>query len=417
MADVLTEGSPDELIKSIEREQNALTTFLAERAELTDDDRTTLAAHNQTLKSLRDLASSSEALNAFRDLAKQTTEAKNAEVDALNAKAVKSLTEQIWDDEHQRAYLKSKIAPGRSSEAIKVDGLFSSLGVHGRKNLVSTSVAGQGAELLRAAPREILDLLWRPTTLLDLVDKATSDYDSLEWVETIFTNNAAEVEEATALVGTSGIKPDSDNEMVVRVANAVTIAHLKHATERALRNRGELARLIETELTKGLDERIDLQIAAGNGVGPNMLGVLATSGTQAQPFVTDMITTLVKARTKVSLADATGSVTVVMNPLDYENLLLTVAPGGGYLFAGALFGTGSVSILGMNFVQSRIMPVGVAIVADWSSALLQTIDNDRIAWTDSHQDYFARNIRSCRAEIDVLFRIQRPAQFVVTDLV
>lgn len=414
MVDVL-EGSPDELIKSIEREQKSLTAFLAERAELTDEDRVTLKARNDTLKDLRDLASSNEALGKFRDLAKQTTEAQEA-ADAAEAARVdaafKSIAKTVMDDEQSSAYLKSAFAMGRESAPVKVSGILPQ-----RKNLVSTAVAGQGEELLRTLQLPMLDLLWRPRTLLDLVSRGTSDADLLEWVETIFTNNAAEVEEATALVGSSGTKPDSDNEMVVRDAKSVTIAHLKHATEKALRNRGFLQGFIEDELSQGLDERIDEQIARGDGVGPNMLGILATSGTQAQAFTTDLITTLVKSATKVRLARSRNTPTVVLSPTNYEELLLTTGPGGGYLFPNALFGQGGVNLLGMRFVDSEVIPVGTAVVGDWSSAHLLNIDSERIVWTDSHQDFFARNIRSCRAEVDVLFYVQRPSQFVLTDLV
>lgn len=418
--DMLTDDTVtgDQLVKAIEREQTALTTFLAGRAELDDDDRVTLGQFQKSLSGLRDLASSSEALNAFRDLGKATSDAQ-AEADELKAtavdKAFKSIAATVLDDEGSAAYLSSPFALGKSSSAVAVKGIMPAL--KAASGLVNTATATQGAELLRVAPREWLEQLWRPRTVLDLVTRGDSDFDSVEWVETIFTNNAAEVGEATALVGASGLKPDSLNENVVKQATAVTIAHLKHSTERALRNRGEVANLIENELSVGLEERIDLQLTAGNGTAPNMRGALATSGTQAQAFATDMITTLVKARTKVRLARSSSTPTVLLNPVDYEAWTLTKDGSGDYMFAGTLFGSEGVpGLLGMRFVESETIPAGVAIVADWASATLQTIDAERIVWTDSHMDYFARNIRSCRAEIDVLFSIRRPGQFVVADL-
>ena len=387
----------DQKLKGLE----AFHTKYSNGADVPAEEKAAAMADIESVKVLRELVDGKTALQAFKS-AHAAAEEKAAE-DSARAKTAGEIFEA-----------KAAEAPSGQPFTVDLKGVWNPIG---EKNLVTTTgLTPQGLNLTRRGVLAPLEMM-RPLTILDLVTRGTSDADSIEWVETTFTNNAREVEEASALAGTSGTKPDSDNTYTAKVATAVTIAHLKHVTEKTLRNRGYIQGLIEGELAWGLEARTNSQIIVGDGVNPNMRGVLNTSGIQAQAFSTDVFETVLKAVTKVRVGGRGQANAVVIDPAAYEAMLLTRDANGQFYFGGPGSLNPNITLWGVPVVQAEDCPKNTAIVADWRTANLLTIDSARIAWTDSHGDNFARNIKSCRAEVDVLFFIERPGQFIQAALV
>lgn len=395
----------DDLLKRIDNEQDALTKFLGEHAVLTDADRVTLKGHSDTLKALRDVATEKMALSALR------TKLDPSEPVTGNP-AAKTLGAQVTDAE---TYTRAVGAVGAldpiRNGSVKVAGLLPA----SKAAIVNTATATQGAELLTVDKR-LLEAITFPRSILDLVGRGSSDSDSIEWTIPAFTNNAAEVGEATSDTGGTGAKPISTNSWSVRSAGSVTIAHLKKITDKALRNRAQLRTMIEGELRNGLLDRIDTQLANGPGTGVTMRGMLAVSGTQAQAYVTSLLITAIKARTKLRRVGFTGTPTILLSPEDEEALLITAINLGAAQSLGVfLDGIGRMSLVGMPIVSSPNIAEGTAIIGNFATATLYDVGGgERIAWTDSDQADFGRNIYTCRAEVDVIFAVERPEQLVVT---
>lgn len=256
----------------------------------------------------------------------------------------------------------------------------------------------------------------RPLTIRDLVTRGTTESDSIEYaIEGAFTNNAAPVAEATAASGASGAKPESDMAWTKTSTNVKTIAHWIPATRRALADAGQLQMYIEGFLRYGLDEELEDQILSGSGTGENFTGIRNTSGIQTQAWDTDMLTTLRRARTKVRVTGRSTPTAYVLHPNDWEDIDLLKDNEGRYYYGGPSV-IGQPRLWGLPVVESEGEVEGFGHVADWRRAVLLDREQAEIFVSDSHSDFFTRNLVAILAELRAAFFILRPSAFVEADL-
>lgn len=256
----------------------------------------------------------------------------------------------------------------------------------------------------------------RPLTIRDLLTTGTTDTDTIEYaLEGTFVNNAAAVAEATATSGASGAKPESDMVYSKTSTNVRTIAHWVPATRRALADAGQLRMYIDQFLRYGLDEELEDQILVGDGAGENFTGVMNTTGTQTQAFDTDMLITLRRARTKVRIGGRATPTAYVLNPLDWEDIDLLKDNEGRYYWGGPSM-LGMPRLWGLPVVESEGMTEGFSVCADWRRGVLLDRQQAEILVSDSHSDFFVRNLVAILAELRAAFFIVRPAAFVEIDL-
>lgn len=126
---------------------------------------------------------------------------------------------------------------------------------------------------------------------------------------------------------------------VLSVSDATTvIAHLSDPIARQyLENEMSLDTFIRAEMLYGLKLAVDNQVTNGNGVDPNLEGVLQTPGIQVQAYDTSELITTRKALTKLQTAGIVSGdddtvpsrVAYVMHPSDWETIELTTASGSG----------------------------------------------------------------------------------------
>lgn len=252
----------------------------------------------------------------------------------------------------------------------------------------------------------------RPLVIRDLLTTATTGSDSIEYViEGTMTNNAAPVAEATATSGGSGAKPESDMTYAKESTVVKTIAHWVAATRRSLSDAGMLRMYIDAFLRYGLDEELEDQILNGSGTGENFTGVLNTSGTQSQAFDTNVLTTTRRARTKVRVTGRATPSAYVMHPNDWEDIDLLQDNEGRYYYGGPSV-LGMPRLWGLPVVEAEAMTEGTAVVADWRRAVLVDREQTQILVSDSHSDFFVRNLVAILAEMRAAFFIVRPSAFV-----
>lgn len=270
----------------------------------------------------------------------------------------------------------------------------------------------------------------RPLMLRDLVTNGTTTSDSIEYVRvTGITNNAAPVAEATSsgpqtvsganlvnAVG-GGYKPES-GLAVARVTTAVkTIAHWIPVTKRALADAAQMVTLIDNFLQYGLEEELEDQMIAGDNTGENFEGLGNVSGVQAQAWDTNLLTTLRKAKTKVRVTGRSVPSGYAMNPADVEALDLLTDNENRYYFGGpGSQGQPGSSLWGLPVIETEAVPAGTAYVGDWSKAILWDRQQATVTTTDSHADFFVRNLVAILAELRAAFGVLQPSAFVEIDL-
>ncbi|TFI01638.1 phage major capsid protein [Micrococcus lylae] len=270
----------------------------------------------------------------------------------------------------------------------------------------------------------IIEMLGRrPLTIRDLISVRRTGSDTLEYVrQTAHTNAAAPVPEAqsaAAIDGTTvtnvigGLKPEG-SWAFERVSTSVkTIAEWVPVTKRALADAAQLEDLIRDELSKDIAEAEEAQILTGDGVGENLTGILSTSGIQSQDFDTDVFVSVRKAITKARTVGRVVPNAVLMNPLDVETVDLARETGGRFYGAGP-FTMGPRTLWSLPIVESETITAGTAVVGDFSKAVLWDREDTTVTFSDSHADFFVRNLVAVLAEERVAFGVTRPAAFVKT---
>jgi hypothetical protein len=314
-----------------------------------------------------------------------------------------------------------------SSEPIHVKSLFTGLS--------STSA---GAFVVNERT-DIVEMLGRkPLRVRNLVSNRRTTSDVVEFVqETSHTNAAAVVAEATssaaptlpALDGNAlsagaglvnntggGYKPEGAWAFAVVATNVKTIAEWVPVTRRALADVAQLEGLINDELRTDIQETEEDQILNGNGSGENFTGILQTSGIQTQAFSTNIFNSIRKGITKARTVGRVNPTAILMNPADAEAVDLAVDGNTQYYYGGPQ-ALGPRTMWGLPIVESESQPSGFATVADWSKAVVWDREQTTITMSDSHADFFVRNLIAILGEERLAFGVTRPTAFVNVDIV
>lgn len=263
----------------------------------------------------------------------------------------------------------------------------------------------------------------RPLTIRDLISVRQTESDTVEFVrQTATSNAAAPVPEATSAAADAttvagGYKPEGSMAFEKVTETVKTIAVWVPATKRSLSDASQLRGLIDDELRADLAEEEEDQILNGSGSGENLRGILETSGTQAQAYDTDIFVTARKARRKVRTVGRSTPTAYLLNPEDWERFDLAREDGatGAFLGAGP-FGNQGPQLWGLPVVESEAVPVGTGLVGDFRKAVLWDREQASITATDSHADFFIRNLVAILGEQREAFGVIRPSAFVEIDL-
>lgn len=250
--------------------------------------------------------------------------------------------------------------------------------------------------------------------VVDLVTRQTTQSDTVEYVRIgTETNNAAGVLEATSSI--TGAKPESDFVLSVVTAIVENIAHWIPITRRAASDAPQLMSYINDFLMFGLMDALNDQILNGNGTSPNLMGISNTTDVQSQAWDTNVLTTTRKARTKVRTVGRATPTAYLFTPEDWETIDLLQDAENRYYFGGPQR-LGTPVLWGLPVVESEAVAATFGYVGDWRQAVIWDREQATIHMTDSHSDFFVRNILVLLAEMRVAFGILRPQAFVEIDM-
>jgi len=275
--------------------------------------------------------------------------------------------------------------------------------------------SGVGAALLSPDERGLIDYgpYQRPLVLRDLISNGRTSSNSVRYARiTGWTNAAAGVHEASTATGTGtsgGVKPQSDIQTTAFTATVVTIAHWFAASKQSLSDVPLLRTLIDQFGRYGLAEEEEDQIIGGTGVANDQLdGFRLASGIQTQAFSTTIADSIRKAITKVQVNGQANPNGVLMNPADAEAVDLAKDSQLRY-FGNGPFGLGPNTLWGLPRVVSQAVPAQKAYVADFRTILFLVRMDPTVAITDSHSDYFVRNLIAILFEERAANLIFRPS--------
>ncbi len=286
-------------------------------------------------------------------------------------------------------------------------------------------IPGRKADLLATPLAHIpnlryptIDVIDRPRlTLLDVISRG-SMAGNFEYLQvTGVTRRAAIVAEATGATDEDGgdadpLKPISTFTTSLADAKAYTYADGYEITTQMLSDAPALATFLNSEIPYSISAVLEDKILNGTGTNGEPKGIRNTTGVQAQAFVTDALTSIRKAISKVTRVG--GQVTAVMvSPELDEELDLLKDTTGRYLGQGP-WGTGPGTVWGRpRIVSEKLSGSKDAILGDFSTVALLDREGLSIEAFNQHKDFAQRNKVYVRAELRAGQVIWRPNRLVI----
>jgi hypothetical protein len=258
----------------------------------------------------------------------------------------------------------------------------------------------------------LLPQLTRPLTVLDILPTGTMDSNTLPYtVESGSFAGPAETLEGE-------LKPEAAVTFTDATATAQTIAAWMKVRKQALADFAAMRSIIDSRLRYSVRRRLEGQVLAGNGTDPNIRGILATTGIGAVVYDAAALPAdqILRGITTVLLADAQAS-GVIMNPLDWQAVLIAKAAGDGHYYSGGPFSVTPQVLWGVPLIPSVVIPQGTVLVGDFAlGAQLFIREGVQVLLSDSDQDDFIRNRVTLLGEMRAALAVFRPAAFATVDL-
>ena len=337
----------------------------------------------------------------------------------------KSLGERFTEAEAYKGWM-SQIAPsGHVPDRARVQSppIEFKGSVFGRKTLVTGADATQAGAFVVPDYTGIYEPLGRlPLVARGLISVRQTTSDTVEFVrQTVQAAAATPVVEAnvtdyTGATGEeSGEKPETEIGFEKVTETVKTIAVWIPATKRALSDAAQIRGIIDQELRDDLNEELEDQIFNGSGVGEDFTGILNTAGILTQAWDTDIFRTARRAKTTLQVTGRATPTAYVMNPEDWETIELAQDAENRYYYGGPL-SNGEKRLWGVPVVESEMIAEGTGLLGDFRKAVLWDKESITLSVSDSHEDFFIRNMVAILAELRAAFGLIRPSAFVVIDM-
>lgn len=386
----------DEILKEI---QNTTANF----AKALDDQRDEIKKHGTTSDSTANTVAELE--KNYTALQKQLGDIKAAQVKQQRP-VYGGADNEPQQDSAGRLFVgsdayKGMISSGQKSSApVRFKSFF-------RKDL--TSAAGSAGTLV--TPQRVPGVVApvdQQLRLRDLLNVQETESNAIEYVEeTGFTNNAAPVAEGN-------LKPTSNLTFDVRTASVKTIAHWIPATRQILDDAAQLRNYIDNRLTYGLKLVEETQILYGDGTGENLQGIMTNPNIQRNDTMAAGDNKIDHLRRSMTLAYMAGyPVTgITLNPMDWEDIELMKGSDGHYLWISVTEG-GQPRVFRVPVVQTTAIVENEFLLGAFGiGATLWDREDANVRISESHADFFARNMVAILAEERLALTNYRPESFV-----
>lgn len=243
----------------------------------------------------------------------------------------------------------------------------------------------------------------RANVVADLIPQGTTDQIAIVYMEeTTFTNAAAETGEGLA-------KPEASLGFTERSSSVRKIAVLLPVTEELMQDVSGVRAYIDNRLEYMIQQREDTQLINGDGIAPNLLGHLNWTGIQTQAKGADpTVEAIYKAMTLVRTVGFAEPDTVIIHPADWQEVRLLKTTAGEYIWGHPAL-AGPETVWGVRVVATTACPEGTAEVADLRGfTMIFRKSGITITVSNSHSDYFSKNLLAIRAEERLATVVFRP---------
>lgn len=260
----------------------------------------------------------------------------------------------------------------------------------------------------------VIQLGVRPLMVKDLIAPGATSNTTVRYIrEVSFTNYATPVGEGIA-------KPEALFEYAEVDAPVRKIAAYTKVTDELFADYLAVASYINQRLPYMVERAEEDQILNGDGISPDLLGILQTPGIQTQAKGADTAPDAIyKAMTKVRFTGFFEPDGLIIHPTDFQNLRLLKDSAGQYLgggpFTGAYGNSPLVqfdSLWGKPCAITPAITVGTALVGSFRlGAQYFQRQGLTVEMTNSDQDDFIKNRMTIRVEERLALAVYRPLAF------
>jgi HK97 family phage major capsid protein len=232
------------------------------------------------------------------------------------------------------------------------------------------------------------------TPLLDVIGRERTTSGSVEYI------TWSDAPEAGGPIAEGALKPEADITPTTTPLSLDTYAHWKAITRQAMEDYARIRSIVEGKLRVGLAKKLESVASAVIGA--------ATWQTVSDPDALNGI------RQAIGVVQSEGYQpnAVLLNPADYASIDIAAAGAAGN--GPTPFG----NVWGLRPVPVPSIPVGTAYVGDFNEAVTWFDRNTTgVFMTDSHADYFVRNLLLVLAETRAAFaatNLQAAVEVTVT---
>lgn len=282
---------------------------------------------------------------------------------------------------------------------------------------VKNTLTGSDPNVAPDRKPEIVPGATQPLVLESLYGHVPTSSNAIEFTkEASFTNSAAEAAEGSAKAE-SALTWSLVNMPISTVAHWIKISRQLAADNRAL------AAYVNNRMVYGVNRRVETQLGAGDGVAPNISGILDTGNFTAHGYADANLGTVLKKFVLVRkvIADlwAAGypATAILLNPADWATMEIDLLTSTSNAVRVGVNAAGQQTLFGVPVVQS------VGITADsfavGNFAMHGTIyDREGVVveLSDSDSDNFTKNLVTVRAERRLALATEIPAAVRAGDL-
>lgn len=271
------------------------------------------------------------------------------------------------------------------------------------KTLMTTS-AGWAPENLRM-PGYVPSAQRTPTVTDVIPVGQTSQAAVVYMLETTFTNNAAERTEGANNAGEAALALTATTSTVRQIAVWLPV------TQEQMDDVGYVQGYVNNRIPLMLRQRLSSQLLVGNGIAPNLAGIIGLANVLTQAKGADPVPDAVyKGMTQIMVTGFANPNFAVFHPNDWQDIRLLRTADGIYIW-GNPADPGPDRIWGLQVVKDTACTENTAVLGD--SAYLELVMRHGIEMemTDSHASLFIQYTLAIRASVRAAFCVYRPTAF------
>jgi HK97 family phage major capsid protein len=254
-------------------------------------------------------------------------------------------------------------------------------------------------------------------TLESFLPSMPTSSNAIEFTkENAFTNNAAEAAEGAA-------KAESALTWTLVNMPISTVAHWIKISRQLAQDNAALAAYVNTRMIYGVNQKVEMQLVAGDGTAPNISGILDSGNFTAHGYANAALGSTLKKLVLIRkmIADAWNAGFpadgILLNPADWATIeldLLTTAAGQTLY---SVTDGGQPRLFGIPVIQSIGMTAdNVAVGAFAQAYMIHNREGVVVEMSESDSDNFTKNLITIRAERRLALATERPAAIRAGDL-